>query len=84
MAMAARDEGYRGLLVRPENAGEAAVVSDVEVIPVSSLAEAVGFFTGMVDIDPHPSHLQELFAEFSRYELDYADVRDRRSPSEPS
>ncbi len=75
MAMAARDEGYRGLLVPAENAGEAAVVSDVEVIPVSSLAEAVGFFTGMVDIDPHPSHLQELFAEFSRYELDYADVR---------
>lgn len=75
MAMAARDQGYRGLLVPTQNAGEAAVVTDIDVIAVSSLSEAVGFFTGMVDIDPHPSQLQELFAEFSRYDLDYSDVR---------
>ncbi len=75
MAMAARDAGYRGLLVPSANAGEAAVVGDIEIISVSSLSEAVGFFTGMLDIQPHPSQLQELFAEFSRYDLDFADVR---------
>ena len=75
MAMAARDAGYKGLLVPSANAGEAAVVSDIEVISISSLSEAVGFFTGMLDIQPHPSQLQELFAEYSRYDLDFADVR---------
>ncbi len=29
----------------------------------------------MLDIDPHPSRLNELFAEYSRYDIDYADVR---------
>lgn len=75
MAMAARDAGYKGILVPAENAGEAAVVSEIDVIPISTLTEAVGFFVGSVDIDPQPSQLEELFEAFSRYELDYADVR---------
>jgi magnesium chelatase family protein len=75
MAISAREAGYKGLLVPSANAGEAAVVSDIEIISVSSLSEAVGFFTGMLDIPPHPSQLQELFAEYSRYDLDFADVR---------
>ncbi len=75
MAIAARDAGYKGLLVPSENASEAAVVDEIDVIPIASLTEAVGFFTGMIDIDPEPSNLPELFQEFSRYELDYGDVR---------
>ncbi|MCA9133231.1 MAG: YifB family Mg chelatase-like AAA ATPase, partial [Planctomycetales bacterium] len=75
MAIAARDAGYKGLLVPSENAGEAAVVDEIQVIPVSTLSEAVGFLAGTLDIDPQPSQLQELFEEFSTYELDYGDVR---------
>jgi len=75
MAMATRAAGLRGLLVPEENAAEAAVVEEIEVIPVASLSEAVGFFTGVLDIEAHPSRLNELFAEYSRYEIDYADVR---------
>ncbi len=75
MAMSTRDAGLKGLVVPKENAAEAAVVEEIEVIPVASLTEAIGFFTGMIDIEPHPSRLNELFAEYSRYEIDYADVR---------
>ncbi|MEC8555969.1 MAG: YifB family Mg chelatase-like AAA ATPase [Planctomycetota bacterium] len=75
MAMAARDAGYRGILVPQENASEAAVVSEIDVIPISTLTEAVGFFAGTVQLDPQPSRLEELFEEYSNYESDYADVR---------
>ncbi len=75
MAMSTRDAGLRGIVVPKENAAEAAVVEEIEVIPVASLTEAIGFFTGMLDIDPHPSRLTELFSEYSRYEIDYCDVR---------
>ncbi len=75
MAMAARDAGLRGILVPAENAAEAAVVEGIEVISVSTLTEAVGFFAGTIEIDPHPSQLDRLFREFSRYDLDYADVK---------
>ncbi len=76
MAMAAaRQKHLRGIIVPDVNAAEAAVVEDIDVIPVSSLAEAVAFFAGHLDIDPVPSRLDELFSSLSRYGEDYADVR---------
>ncbi len=72
---AARQRGLRGIVVPDTNAAEAAVVEELEVIPVSSLAEAVAFFAGHIDIDPVPSRLQELFNTLSHYDDDYADVR---------
>ncbi len=76
MAIAAsKQEGIRGLIVPAENAHEAAVVEGLEVIPVHSLSEAVSFLAGQLEIEPVPSRLDEIFAEFSRYEVDYSDVR---------
>ena len=47
MAMAAAEQkGLRGLVVPTSSAAEAAVVEGIEVIAVSSLAQAVAFFTG--------------------------------------
>ncbi len=75
MAMAARQAGLKGLLVPRQNASEAAVVSEIDIIPIASLTEAVGFLAGTLDLDPEPSNLQKLFDEFSCYDLDFADVR---------
>jgi magnesium chelatase family protein len=76
MAMAAADQhNLRGLVVPSSSAAEAAVVEGVEVIPVTSLAQAVAFLTGEIDIDPQPSRLDELFRTFCAYDVDFADVR---------
>lgn len=71
----AKQEGLRGIVVPCDSSSEAAVVEDIEVIPVSSLTEAVGFFAGDIDIAPTPSRLGELFAELAQYEDDFGDVR---------
>ncbi|MCA9101824.1 MAG: YifB family Mg chelatase-like AAA ATPase [Planctomycetales bacterium] len=76
MAMAtAANPNLRGLLVPTANAAEAAVVDDIEVIPVASLAQAVGFLTAAVDIEPAPCRSEELFAQHGKYDIDFADVR---------
>ena len=72
---AAKQEGFRGIVVPSDSASEAAVVEDIDVVPVSSLTEAVGFFAGEIDLAPTPSRLDELFEELSQYEEDFADVR---------
>ncbi|MCA9220008.1 MAG: YifB family Mg chelatase-like AAA ATPase [Planctomycetales bacterium] len=80
MAMAtAKQQGLRGLVVPTASAHEAAVVEDIDVIPVDSLAQAVAFFAGELDIDPVPSRLGELFEELARYEENFADVRGQES-----
>jgi len=76
MAMAAaKEKGLRGLVVPSSSAAEAAVVEEIEVIAVASLAQAVGFFTGAIEIDPTPGRLHDWFHEYSVYEVDFADVR---------
>lgn len=72
---AAKLAGLKGILVPTQNAHEAAIVEDIEVIPVSSLGEAVGFFSGQLTIDAFPSRLEQLFSAYSQYDVDYADVR---------
>ena len=61
------------------NAADAAVVEELEVIPVSSPAEAAAIFAGHLDIDPVPSRLQELFHTHSHCNDDYSDVRSQES-----
>jgi magnesium chelatase family protein len=76
MAMAAaKQPGIKGMIVPAVNAQEAAVVESLEIIPVHTLQEAVGFLNGQLDIDPVPSRLDELFATFSQYDIDFSDVR---------
>src|SRR4051812_15558585 len=52
VAAGARRAGYRRLIVPEENAGEAALVPDVEVYGVPSLDQIVGLITGDLDLPP--------------------------------
>jgi magnesium chelatase family protein len=74
-AMLARSDGRRGIIVPVENAPEAAVVEGVDVIPVSSLTEAIGFLTGQLPIEPVSVDLDTVFAASSAYDCDFGDVR---------
>jgi len=75
MAMLAKREGMRGVLVPRENAREAAVVRDIEVIAVASLTEAVGFLTEQLPIEPTAVDIETVFQEAAKYDIDFADVR---------
>src|SRR5208337_181751 len=75
MALQAVSEARDGLLVPTANAAEAAVVEGLNVYPVGSLAEAVGFLTGQVDMDPEAVDLDDLFAQHSHMEEDFVDVK---------
>ena len=75
MAIAAKAHGLRGIVVPEENAYEAAVVEDLEVIAVNSLSQAAAFFAGQLEIEPTPSRISDLFEEYCNYEIDFSDVR---------
>lgn len=76
---AARRQQLRGVVVPASSAVEAAVVEGVEVIPVASLAEAVGFFSGELPLSPAPPRLEEWFDRFAHYDVDFADVRGQEA-----
>ena len=57
------------------NAAEAAVVDGLDVYPVGSLAEAVGFLAGQLDPDPTVVDIDEVFRRLAHYEEDFSDVK---------
>ncbi|MCB9849635.1 MAG: YifB family Mg chelatase-like AAA ATPase [Phycisphaerales bacterium] len=74
-AMLAKERGLRGIVLPAENAREASVVEGIDVIPVTSLTEAVGFLAGSLPLDPVVTDLDSMFADRSRYDVDFSDVR---------
>ncbi len=79
MAISAAKTGRRGLLCPAANASEAAVVEELEVIPVASLTEAVGFYSGALDISPCQFRWSQALAESGGYDTDYSDVKGQES-----
>lgn len=75
MALSAREQGKSALLVPVQNAQEAAVVEDIDVYPVGSLAEAVGFYTEQLALEPLDFRWDRAVDELARYDVDYADVK---------
>jgi len=75
MAMEARSRGVPKLIVPAANAREAAVVREVEVYGVTSLAEAVGIVSGAIEVDPVSPGMEEIESRLNLYDVDFGDVR---------
>jgi len=75
IALNAKAEGIRGLLVPYDNAEEAAVVEGLDVYPVHTLREAADFMDGKLELQPLRLDMQSVFESHSLYEEDYADVK---------
>lgn len=79
IALCARQQGKTGVLVPPENAAEAAVVSGLQVIPVRNLREAVGFLEGEVKIAATRVDISKIFDGEHDDEMDFAEVKGQES-----
>ncbi len=79
MAMSAAAGGFTRMLVPLDNAQEAAVVQDIEVFAVGSLAQAVGFLSGQLPLETTNVDIDELFNVSANYDVDFADVKGQES-----
>ena len=79
MAISAREQGMKGIVVPVANGREAAVVEGLEVIPVGSLTEAVGFFAEQISIDQLEFSWEDAIEELGRYDVDYSDVKGQEN-----
>ncbi|NOX97685.1 MAG: YifB family Mg chelatase-like AAA ATPase [Nitrospirae bacterium] len=80
IALSLRKETRRGIILPRENAAEAAVIEDIEIYGVGSLAEAVKFINGEARITPHKVNLDDIFSDLlSDCEVDFAEVKGQFS-----
>lgn len=79
IALRARAQGKIGIFVPPENAAEAAVVSDLQVIPIRNLREAVSFLEGEIKIPPTRVDIGRMFEQDHDEAIDFAEVKGQES-----
>ncbi|TNF38165.1 MAG: ATP-binding protein [Bacteroidetes bacterium] len=80
MALRAREEGFRGMMVPALNAPEAAVVEGIDIYGVNSLAEVLEYLHGDRVLAPVKVDLEELFSrEGNLYDTDFADVKGQEN-----
>lgn len=76
IALRAQTEGFRGFILPKENAKEAAVVNNLEVIGVETLTDVVLFLEDKKQIEPTRIYTENLFAELaSNIDLDFSQVK---------
>lgn len=76
MSILARAKGCKGMILPKANATEAAVVNNLDVIGVDSLAEVVGFLSGDIEINPTVVDTRaEFAAEASSFDFDFSEVK---------
>ncbi|HYX93255.1 MAG TPA: YifB family Mg chelatase-like AAA ATPase, partial [Myxococcaceae bacterium] len=75
LAIAARDNGFRGVMVPTQNAAEAALVDRIDVLPVAHLKEAVEHLSGVRPVMPFHRVAPGAPVVRSPSPLDMADVR---------
>ncbi|HZH68562.1 MAG TPA: YifB family Mg chelatase-like AAA ATPase [Chitinophagales bacterium] len=80
IAIQARKEGYKGMILPKVNAKEAAIVKDLEVIGAENLSEVTGYLSGHITIEPTIVNTRdEFFNNLEYLEHDFADVKGQEN-----
>ncbi len=74
MALAAREAGYKAIMVPYHNGREASVVTGIDVLPVESLSQVVSFLRGFSELKPWKTDISAIFEKDGKFEVDYAEV----------
>lgn len=80
IAIQARQEGYKGLIVPKHNVREAAVVNNLDVYGVENIMQVVDFLNGNGQIEPTVINTrEEFYATLVQTDFDFADVKGQES-----
>ena len=80
VAIRARKEKFKGLIVPKENVREAAVVNQLEVYGMDNIADVIGFLNGGENCEPTIVDTRKEFYDHQyAFDLDFADVRGQES-----
>lgn len=80
IALQAKEEGFKGIVLPLQNAREAAVVEGLEVFGVDNIKEVIDFINGDKVLTPVNIDIQEEFlSKINSYEVDFSDVKGQEN-----
>ncbi len=80
IAIHAREQGFKGIILPIQNATEAAVVNDLEVYGAHNLAEVIAHFNQSESLKPFELNIEELFRPIGQsVDLDFDQVKGQET-----
>lgn len=80
IAIKAREEGFKGLIVPQKNAREAAVVNNLDVYGMGNIKDVFDFLNGTKDVEPTVVNTrEEFFSNLALSDLNFSDVRGQEN-----
>ena len=80
IAIEARNNDLKGLILPKENASEAAIVNNLDIIGVETLKEAIDFLIGEKEVAPTIVDTRDVFNhDLNNYEADFSDVQGQEN-----
>lgn len=80
IAIKARADKFKGLIVPKQNIREAAVVNNINVYGMESITDVIAFLNGEQTFEPTVIDTRkEFYAQQSSFEFDFSDVRGQES-----
>ena len=79
MCIEAKKTGIKRIILPKENAKEASVVKELEVIGVSTLDQLVDFLNGEIQIERTKTNIDEMWNNKQKYSLDFSEVKGQEN-----
>ena len=80
MAIKAREQGFKGLIVPSANVREAAVVNNLDVYGVDHILQVINFFNAVAPLDPTVINTREEFAKATaNFDCDFSEVKGQEN-----
>jgi magnesium chelatase family protein len=80
IALTAKKEGYKGIILPKENAQEAAIVKDLDIHGASTIKEVIEFLNGVIDIPPTVLDIEKEFhKKLNEFTVDFRDVKGQQN-----
>jgi len=79
MCIEASDLGIKKVILPKANAREAAVIKDLEIIPVSNLQEVIDFMNKEINLKSQKVDIKKILNNKEKFELDFSDVKGQEN-----
>lgn len=79
MCIEAKKLGIKRIIVPKENAKEASIVSNIDIIPVTSLNQVVAYLNNVIKIKPANFNRDEVYSNIELSDLDFSEIKGQKN-----
>jgi magnesium chelatase family protein len=79
MAVCVRKKGFKRFILPKDNAKEANIVKNIDIIPAGNLKEVVEYINGKYEIEPYDDSDTGMLQGKVEYNVDFADVKGQEN-----